>query len=133
MEMRRIRKMFFEQTTRDWFQSAKIRLRKLSIRSMEILWNKIEELRQDAKRPQGNSVFVNKIDGRSNTVFFPYPSDLYKQQAAISFKINLCIFAGHKTLLLLSGRPSWNSYSYHRWWRSDYWLVLLEKIDSKVL
>ena len=59
-----------------------------------------------------------------------YPSALAK--VAVSFKINSCIFCSHINALFLSGRPSWNSYGSHRWWRNDYWLVYIIKIHFKV-
>ena len=38
---------------------------------MEILWNKIFELRKGMKHPQCNSNFMIKIVGRSNTAHPP--------------------------------------------------------------
>ena len=56
----------------DWesgFQYIRDRSRSIKIRSMEILWNKIEEIQKGASRPPCNSDFINKIEGRSNTEF----------------------------------------------------------------
>ena len=49
----------------------RVKLGKLSIRSTEILLNKIFELRKGGKRMQSNSNFMNKIGGRSNAAHPP--------------------------------------------------------------
>ena len=59
----------FEQRIEDraphW--DERVRLGKRSIRSTEILWNKIFESCKGTKCPQYNFNFVNKVRGRSNT------------------------------------------------------------------
>ena len=63
----------FEQRMEDWAPrwDERVKLGNRSIRSTEILWNKIFELCKGAKRLQYNSNFMNKIGGRSNTAHPP--------------------------------------------------------------
>ena len=53
---------------------------------MEILWNKIEELRQGTKRPH-KVIQIFWIKSKEDLILssFPYPSDLAKQKVDISF------------------------------------------------